>query len=45
MSAVGKSYLNYFQDYNPCREFLSTSLPSRASADIFTAIGLYIIVS
>lgn len=43
MSAVGKSYINYFQDYNPCRKF--TSLTPRTRTDSYAAIGLYLTVS
>lgn len=44
MSAVGQSYLNYFQDNNPCRKLASLTCPP-IDADIFTAIGLYITIS
>ncbi|KAK5171878.1 uncharacterized protein LTR77_003515 [Saxophila tyrrhenica] len=45
MSAVGDSYLNYFQDFNPYREF-SPLPPDLITADLlFPAIGLYVIPS
>ncbi len=44
LDAVGDSYINYFQDFNPCRK--STSLPSFMTlTDLLSAIGLYVMPS
>ena len=46
ISAVGDSYLNYFQDSNPCREFFpSPNHNLLTSADLLPAIGFYITIS
>lgn len=45
MSAVGNSYLDFFQDSNPCRELFSTLTASVTLLTSFTAIGLYITIS
>lgn len=42
MSAVGAASLNYFQDYNPCREWFLSLLHSLINANCLAAIGAYV---
>ena len=44
MDSANDAMLNYFQDFNPCRKSGTDTL-SRPSANLFTAIGLYINVA